>query len=175
MVVPAALARLPRTLQSRLLVMQQARPEDVDAVRKLHAANGIAAEIAPFFEDVPARLARAQLVVSRAGASTMAELGVTGRPAILVPFARAADDHQTANARAFVAAGAAWMMAEADFTPALLAEALEKLLAGHAALAAAAAAAHRLGRPDAASRLADLAAAAGGSNGDAPVARERAA
>jgi UDP-N-acetylglucosamine--N-acetylmuramyl-(pentapeptide) pyrophosphoryl-undecaprenol N-acetylglucosamine transferase len=173
--VPAALAQLEPALQRRLRVMQQARPEDLAEVQRAHAANGIAAEVAPFFEDVPARLARAHLVISRSGASTVAELTTLGRPAILVPYRFAADDHQSANARALAEANAAWVMPEASFTPPLLAMRLTTLLAAPHMLGAAAAAAHRLGRPDAAERLADLVAAAAGHNGaDKPV-REHAA
>jgi UDP-N-acetylglucosamine--N-acetylmuramyl-(pentapeptide) pyrophosphoryl-undecaprenol N-acetylglucosamine transferase len=165
-VVPAALALLEPSLRSRLAVTQQARSEDVAEVKSAHAANAIAAEIAPFFEDVPARLARAQLVISRAGASTVAELAAIGRPALLVPYRLAADDHQTANAKALASSGAAWVMAESEFTPERLAARLAALFASPAQLEAAALAAHRVGRPDAAARLADIvAAAAGGSNG----------
>ena len=174
-VVPAALAQLPPALRRRLTVMQQARPEDVETVRRTHAANGIAAEVAAFFDDIPARLARAQLVICRAGASTVAELTVVGRPAILVPYRHAAEDHQTANARAIAAAGAAWTMDETAFTPTLLAERLTTLLAAPAQLTAAAAAAQRLGRPDAAARLADLTLAAAGGNGEPTLVREHAA
>lgn len=165
-VIPAALALLPPELRGRLRLVQQARAEDVDAVRRAHAESGVTAELATFFDDVPARLARAHLVISRSGASTVAELTVMGRPAILVPYLHAADDHQTANAKALAAAGAAWIMPQLEFTPAALAERLTALLAAPTALAAAAKAAEQLGRPDAARRLADLvAAAAGGSNG----------
>ncbi|HXP31039.1 MAG TPA: undecaprenyldiphospho-muramoylpentapeptide beta-N-acetylglucosaminyltransferase [Stellaceae bacterium] len=175
-VVPGALAQLPPALRRRLVVTQQARSEDLEAARHTYAASGIAAETAAFFDDIPARLARAQLVICRAGASTVAELAVVGRPAILVPYRYAAEDHQTANANGFAAAGAAWVMPEAELTPALLAERIAALLAAPAELAAAAAAAQRLGRPDAAARLADLViAAAGGSNGDAELPREKAA
>lgn len=174
-VVPAALAQLPPALRRRLTVMQQARPEDVETVRRTHAANGVTAEVAAFFDDIPARLARAQLVICRAGASTVAELTVVGRPAILVPYRYAAEDHQTANARAIAAAGAAWMMDETAFTPTLLAERLATLLAAPAQLATAAAAAQRLGRPDAAARLADLTLAAAGGNGASTLVREHAA
>jgi len=155
-VVPAALKLLPAPLKARLRLAQQARPEDLDAVRAAYAGSGIAAETAAFFADVPARLARAQLVIARAGASTVAELCVTGRPAILVPYGAATDDHQAANADALAAAGAAWVLREANFTPAALARRIETLLAAPDLLSAAAAAAHRLGRPDAAKRLADL-------------------
>jgi UDP-N-acetylglucosamine--N-acetylmuramyl-(pentapeptide) pyrophosphoryl-undecaprenol N-acetylglucosamine transferase len=164
-VVPAALALLDPGLRSRLVVMQQVRPEDLAAVRQAHQENGIAAETETFFEDVPARLARAHLVIARAGASTVAELATIGRPAILVPYRFAADDHQSANAAALERAGAAWVMSEAAFTPAALAARIGALLAAPATLAAAAAAALRLGRPDAARDLADLVVAAAGGDG----------
>lgn len=175
-IVPAALALLPRTMRDKLRLVQQARAEDIDAVRRAHAEHGVAAEIATFFDDVPARLARAHLVISRSGASTVAELTVIGRPALLVPYLHAADDHQTANAQALAAAGAAWIMPQPAFTAAALAERLVALLAAPATLAAAARAAETLGRPDAAARLADLvAAAAGGSNGQSAPPHEAAA
>ena len=172
-VIPSALALLPPDLRARLKVMQQARPEDVDQVREAHRRNAINAEVAPFFHDLPERLARAHLVIARAGASTIAELCVMGRPAILVPYAQAADDHQSFNARALGDAGAAWVMPETAFAPAALAAQLATLLAAPELLTLAAAAAHKLGRPDAAERLADLVIACAGANGGA--ARERAA
>jgi UDP-N-acetylglucosamine--N-acetylmuramyl-(pentapeptide) pyrophosphoryl-undecaprenol N-acetylglucosamine transferase len=159
-VIPGALAGLPEPLRRRIRLTQQARPEDLDAVRAAYAASGIAAEIRPFFEDVPARLARAHLVIARSGASTVAELTVMGRPAILVPYRYAADDHQTANARALEAAGAAWLMSEAAFTAQALSKRLAALMEDPERLATAARAAHGLGRPDAADRLADLVLAA---------------
>jgi UDP-N-acetylglucosamine--N-acetylmuramyl-(pentapeptide) pyrophosphoryl-undecaprenol N-acetylglucosamine transferase len=175
-VVPAALALLEPALKARLMVMQQARSEDLADVRGAYQTSGIAAETATFFDDVPARLARAHLVIARAGASTVAELTSVGRPAILVPYRYAADDHQTANARALADAGAAWMVGESEFTPDRLAGMLSSLLATPDALSSAASSSHRLGRPDAASRLADLVvAAAGGSNGEAPMPEEHAA
>lgn len=170
-VIPDALARLPATLKGRFALMQQARPEDIERVRAAHRANGIAAEVAPFFTDIPERLARAHLVIARAGASTVAELCVAGRPAILVPYAAAADDHQTVNARALGDAGAAWVMPESEFTPDALATRLAALLDAPQSLATAAAAARSLGMPDAAARLADLVLAC--ANGNDP--REHAA
>ncbi|MGA3305757.1 MAG: undecaprenyldiphospho-muramoylpentapeptide beta-N-acetylglucosaminyltransferase [Stellaceae bacterium] len=155
-VVPAALALLPAPLRVRIKLAQQARPEDIAAVRAAHAANGIKAETAIFFSDMPARLARAHLVISRAGASSVAEICAVGRPAILVPYRFAADDHQTANAEALRQSGAAWVMAERDFTPVALAQRLENLFSQPALLEASASSAFRHGRPDAARRLADL-------------------
>ncbi len=155
-VVPAALARLPDALCARLSVVQQCRAEDLERVRTIYAASGIEAELATFFPDVAERLAAAHLVIARAGASTVAELAVAGRPAILVPLPGAIDDHQSANAEALVAARGASMMAQRHFTPEALAERLAGLLATPDLLAHAAAAARNLARPDAAARLAEL-------------------
>jgi UDP-N-acetylglucosamine--N-acetylmuramyl-(pentapeptide) pyrophosphoryl-undecaprenol N-acetylglucosamine transferase len=155
-VIPAALARLPEALRRRLRVTQQARAEDLEAVRRAHSTNGVAAELATFFNDVPARLAQAHLVISRSGASTVAELAMIGRPAILVPYLHATDDHQTANARALEKAGGAWVISQSLFTPDTLAERLVALANAPKQLASAASAAHTLGRPNAARALADL-------------------
>jgi UDP-N-acetylglucosamine--N-acetylmuramyl-(pentapeptide) pyrophosphoryl-undecaprenol N-acetylglucosamine transferase len=174
-VTPAAFAGLPEAVRRRLRVTQQARAEDIEAVRRAHAESGVAAELATFFADVPERLARAHLVVSRSGASTVAELAMIGRPAILVPYLHAADDHQTANARALEKAGGAWVMPHAAFTAEALAAKLGQLMQAADSLARAAAAAHGLGRPDAARVLAELVIVAiGGRNGH-PVPRENAA
>ncbi|MCC7275183.1 MAG: undecaprenyldiphospho-muramoylpentapeptide beta-N-acetylglucosaminyltransferase [Alphaproteobacteria bacterium] len=153
--IPAAVALLPAALRARLRVSQQARAEDVAAVTAAYADLGVAATVARFFDDVPDRLADTALVIARSGASTVAELATAGRPAILVPYRHAADDHQTDNARHLADAGAAWLLAEPDFTAATLAPRLAALLADPAGLAAAAARAAALGRPDAAERLAD--------------------
>ena len=174
-IVPAALARLPAALRGRLRLSQQARPEDLAAVHATYAAGGVAAELASFFEDVPARLARAQLVIARAGASTVAELTAIGRPALLIPYPHAADDHQSANAKAFAEAGAGWTMAQPDFTAESLAAFLAEALAAPERLAAAAASAKALGRPQAARSLADLVLAMIGANGNHAPATEDAA
>ncbi|MDE2583645.1 MAG: UDP-N-acetylglucosamine--N-acetylmuramyl-(pentapeptide) pyrophosphoryl-undecaprenol N-acetylglucosamine transferase [Rhodospirillales bacterium] len=155
-VVPAALAALPPALRARLRIVQQCRAEDLARVQAAYAAAGLVAELAPFFADVAVRLAQAHLVISRAGASSVAELAVAGRPALLVPLPGAIDDHQSANARALVAAGAAEAVAQADFTAAALTHRLGAWLSEPARLAAAAAAASGVARVDAAARLADL-------------------
>ena len=155
-VVPPALTLLPRELQQRIRLAQQVRPEDTDFVRSVYAESGIAVEIKRFFDDVPARLADCHLMIGRAGGSTTAELTVIGRPSILVPYAAAIADEQTANARNLVEHGAAWLLPEIEFNPAILSAQLEKILLHPAALARAASAAHRLGQPEAAQRLADL-------------------
>lgn len=158
-VVPAAVARLPEDLRRRLVVVQQCRVEDLERAGAAYRALGIAAELSPFFDDAPQRMAAAHVVISRAGASTVAELAALGRPAILVPYRFAADDHQAANARAVADAGAGWLMSETDFTPEALAERLAQLFADPAALAACAARAAAFARPDAARALADVVAA----------------
>jgi len=162
-VVPAALARLPETLRARLAVVQQCRAEDLEGATRAYAAAGIAAELATFFHDIPDRLAAAHLVIARSGASTVAELAAVGRPAILVPYLHAVDDHQTANARAVDETGGGWLMPQAAFTPEALAARVEALLLLPESLAKAAAAARAAGIPDAAKRLADLVGALAGA------------
>lgn len=175
-VVPRALAMLDPPLRQQFDVAQQARAEDLAAARQIYLDAQITAELATFFDDVPARLASAHLVISRSGASSVAEIAMVGRPAILVPFAAAAEDHQTLNARAFVASGAAWVMAEREFTPESLATHLAGLMTDHARLVHAAAAAAALGQPQAACHLAHLVEQlAGGANGNhAPMERRAA-
>lgn len=155
-VVPEAIERLVPELRARLKIVQQTREDDVERVRAAYARLGVAAEVAPFFADLPARIAHAQIVIARAGASTVAELACIGRPAILVPYPHATDDHQTANAQALEAAGGAWTVADASFTAEILAVRLGALLAEPAPLARLAQSAWSFGKPDAAERLADL-------------------
>jgi len=156
-VVPAAVAALPQDLRTRLKVDQQARPEDLEAVAAAYRAAGVAAAVAPFFKDLPERLAACHLLIGRAGASTVAELAAVGRPAILVPYAHAIDDHQTANAQAIDEAGGAWLIPERCFTAAKLASRIEALAAVPETLANAARAARAVARADAADRLAAMA------------------
>ncbi|EKE45343.1 undecaprenyldiphospho-muramoylpentapeptide beta-N- acetylglucosaminyltransferase [Oceaniovalibus guishaninsula JLT2003] len=156
-VVPAALADLPDALRARLRVAHQARSEDVARVRDAYAAASIPAEVAPFFDDIPRRITEAQLVVARSGASTVADLTAIGRPAILIPFAAAAADHQTANARGMVDAGAAILIPEAQATATALARQVEMILSQPMTATEMARNAQKAGRPDAAERLADLA------------------
>lgn len=154
-VVPAAVALLPADLRRDLVIAQQCRPEDLEAARAAYAAIGQEVELATFFEDVPARMAVADLVLARAGASTIAELLTLAKPALLVPFAAAAEDHQTANARALAEAGAAVLLAQAEASPPALAAELAALLGDPDRRARMAAAAAGLARPDAAARIAD--------------------
>ncbi len=155
-VVPAALASLAEEARARLRVVQQARPEDLAAVRSAYAAAGIDAVVAPFFADLPARVAEAHLVVARSGASTVAELAAIGRPSILVPLPGALDGDQAANALSLSEIGAALVLPQADFTPERLAAEIAGRLADSAGLTEAAAAAKSAGILDAAQRLAAL-------------------
>jgi UDP-N-acetylglucosamine--N-acetylmuramyl-(pentapeptide) pyrophosphoryl-undecaprenol N-acetylglucosamine transferase len=155
-IVPDAIARLPAGMRARLRVTQQCRAEDLDRVRAAYAAGEITAELAPFFSDIADRLRVAHLVIARAGASSVAELAVSGRPSILVPLPGAIDDHQTANAKALAVVGAAWVMPQPAFSAAALAERLATLMADPAALAGAASFARLVARPDAAAALADV-------------------
>lgn len=154
-VVPAALLRLPQDVRGRLNVVQQCRTEDLEDVARIYRDAGIDADLAAFFEDVAERVASAHLVIARAGASTVAELAEVGRPAILVPYPHAADDHQTANARAMEKGGGAWLMSPAAFDPGSLAARIEELACRPELLGAAAAAMHAMGGREAARALAD--------------------
>ena len=152
--VPGALAGLPAEMRSRLRVAQQCRAEDMERVGQAYAASGISAELSPFFDGIPARMAHASLLITRAGASTVAELAVAGRPAVLVPLPGAIDDHQTANARALSAAGGGWVLPQSEIGS--LRDRLASVFAVPDALVRAGAAALSVARPDAAARLADL-------------------
>jgi UDP-N-acetylglucosamine--N-acetylmuramyl-(pentapeptide) pyrophosphoryl-undecaprenol N-acetylglucosamine transferase len=137
-------------------------------VRKHYAELGIPAELTTYIEDMPDKLADAHLVIGRAGASTIAELTAAGRPAILIPFPSATDDHQTANAREMTKAGGARTIQQDDFMPDVLARQIEAMAADPIALNNAAARALSVGRPHAARDLADLVERVG--NGLSPVA-----
>ena len=155
-VVPKAIAALPEALRRNIRVAQQARPEDVERVDAFYAARGISADIRTFFDDMPTRLAEAQLVISRSGASTVADLTVIGRPAVLVPYAAATADHQSANARQMVDAGAAILMPERLFTAEALAEHMETVLLHPDGALQMSRAALSCGMPDATARLVAL-------------------
>jgi len=155
-VVPDGLGLLPEHFRRRLQVTQQCRAEDIEAVRAKYAKLGIPADLATYLTDMPEKLAWTHLVIARAGASTIAELTAAGRPAILIPLPSATDDHQTSNAREMAKAGGARMIAQRSFTPIELAKQMQKLGLDPQALANAAARARAVGRPKAASDLADL-------------------
>ncbi len=154
--VPPAIAALAPDLRARLRIVQQCREEDLARTRAAYDDLGIAAELAMFFTDMAERIGSAHLVISRAGASTLSELAVIGRPAILVPYPHALDRDQAENARALCTAGGGWLMEEADLTPEKLAARLAELMVDPALLARAADAAGTLGAPQAVARLADL-------------------
>jgi UDP-N-acetylglucosamine--N-acetylmuramyl-(pentapeptide) pyrophosphoryl-undecaprenol N-acetylglucosamine transferase len=157
-VIPAAIAMLPDDLRFRLRVVHQVREEQAEAARAIYARAGIAAaEVAPFFKDMAERYARAHLIIARAGASSVTEIAVVGRPAIFVPLAIAADDHQTANAEGLTSIGAADALKETEFTPESLVKLLALRLDDPHGLTVRAAAAKAAGKPDAAQTLADLA------------------
>jgi UDP-N-acetylglucosamine--N-acetylmuramyl-(pentapeptide) pyrophosphoryl-undecaprenol N-acetylglucosamine transferase len=155
-IVPAAIGLLDGGLRARLAIVQQARDEDISRVRQAYTRLAVAAEIAPFFADLPARLAASHLVVARSGAGTVAELAAIGRPAILVPLPHALDQDQFANAGVLEQAGGALRLPQDAFTPRRLAAEIAGLAAAPQKLAAMAAAAKSMGRLDAAERLADL-------------------
>jgi UDP-N-acetylglucosamine--N-acetylmuramyl-(pentapeptide) pyrophosphoryl-undecaprenol N-acetylglucosamine transferase len=156
-VVPSALEALPEGLREVLRVSQQVRPEDLATVAGTYRRTGIAADLNTFFDDMPARLARAHLVICRAGASSVAELAAVGRPAVLIPYPHATDGHQTANARAFAEAGGGWVIPQSSLSSSTLAFYLGRLLTDGAALSAAAQRAGALRRRDATKCLARLA------------------
>jgi UDP-N-acetylglucosamine--N-acetylmuramyl-(pentapeptide) pyrophosphoryl-undecaprenol N-acetylglucosamine transferase len=166
-VVPAGLGLLQPSLRHRLQVVQQCRPDDIERVRNTYAALHIPAELLTYIEDMPEKLADAHLIIGRAGASTIAELTAAGRPAILIPFPSATDDHQTANAREMTRAGGARTIQQDDFTPEVLARQIEAMAVDPIAINNAASRALAVGRPHAARDLADLVERVGG--GLAPV------
>jgi UDP-N-acetylglucosamine--N-acetylmuramyl-(pentapeptide) pyrophosphoryl-undecaprenol N-acetylglucosamine transferase len=155
-VVPQAIADLPDALRRNLRISHQARNEDAARVTAFYAEHGIDAEVQPFFQDVPERMSEAQLVISRAGASSIADLTVIGRPSILIPFAAAAGDHQTANARGLVDAGAAILIPENMLDPASLTAQISAVLSQPGAALQMSLAALRVGAPNATEHLVAL-------------------
>ena len=155
-IVPDAICRLPGAVRENLKVSHQARGEDQERVVDAYARANIAAEVEPFFEDVPRRMADAQLIISRSGASSVADISVVGRPSILIPFAAATADHQTANARGLVDAGAAMLIPESALDPASLSEQILAILTTPGTASKMQQNALAQGLPDAADRLAAL-------------------
>ncbi|MBO9446520.1 UDP-N-acetylglucosamine--N-acetylmuramyl-(pentapeptide) pyrophosphoryl-undecaprenol N-acetylglucosamine transferase [Ruegeria sp. R14_0] len=155
-VVPDAIAALPENLRHHIRVAHQARDEDGERVTAFYAEHGIRAEVLPFFDDVPRRMSDAQLVISRSGASSVADISVIGRPSILVPFAAAAGDHQTANARGLVQAGGAILIPENALDVSALTEQITAVLTNPEAAQKMAHAALSTGAPDATERLVAL-------------------
>lgn len=155
-IVPAAIELLPEAARRNLVIVQQARSEDLGRVRETYTRLDVEAEVEPFFADLPMRIARSHLVIGRAGASTVSELAVIGRPAILVPLPHSLDQDQAANARQFTACGAGTVIDQSAFSPQWLASFLLDALSDPEGLARSAAEAKRTGIVDAADRLASL-------------------
>ena len=154
--VPPALAAMPPATRARLRVVQQCREEDISRVRAAYAAACIAAELAPFFRDLPERMAAAHLVVARSGASSVSELAVLGRPSILVPLPHSLDNDQLNNAQLLAEVGGAWCMEQKDLTQSRLTTEIAALIDSPLRLATAAEAARTAGKPAAVKLLADL-------------------
>lgn len=154
--MPGVAAALPEALRKRLIITQQCREEDMQRTTEAYRTSGIRAELNPFFMDMPQRMAASHLVFCRSGASSIAELGVVGRPAILVPLPHALDNDQLRNAESFEAAGAGWLKPQSGIETSGFAAFLAGLLSKPEGLKEAAGAALRHGKPDAARRLADL-------------------
>ncbi len=155
-VVPAAIAALPDEIRAHVSVTHQAREEDHDRVSNFYAEHGIRADVLPFIHDVPKRMAEAQLVISRAGASSVADISVIGRPSILVPLAMAIRDEQTANARGLVDAGAAILIPESRLDVATLSGEIARVLGNPQAAAVMSAQALAQGKPEATEELVAL-------------------
>ncbi|MEP2641986.1 UDP-N-acetylglucosamine--N-acetylmuramyl-(pentapeptide) pyrophosphoryl-undecaprenol N-acetylglucosamine transferase [Roseobacter sp.] len=155
-VIPPAIAALPMEMLKNIRVSHQARDEDQERVAAFYAQHGIKADVQPFFQDVPRRITEAQLVISRAGASSVADLSVIGRPSILIPFAAATGDHQTANARGLVEAGGAIMIPESRLEVNAVAEQILSVLDNPDAAMRMARAAAVFGKPDATDMLVDM-------------------
>jgi UDP-N-acetylglucosamine--N-acetylmuramyl-(pentapeptide) pyrophosphoryl-undecaprenol N-acetylglucosamine transferase len=155
-VVPSALIGMPEHVRARLQVTQQVREQELAEVTALYKNAGIDADLAPFFADIPERMASAHLVIARAGASSVTELAVIGRPSVLIPLGIAMDDHQTGNAQVLVKAGAARLIPEPAFVAGELQTQLEELLNSPAALAQMAIAAAHVAPDNATAKLADL-------------------
>ncbi|SEO34620.1 UDP-N-acetylglucosamine--N-acetylmuramyl-(pentapeptide) pyrophosphoryl-undecaprenol N-acetylglucosamine transferase [Salinihabitans flavidus] len=151
--VPAAIAALPEWVRGNLRVSHQARQEDEERVIRFYAEHGITADVQTFFHDVPRRMSEAQLVISRAGASSVADISVIGRPSILIPYAVATGDHQTANARGLSEAGAAIVIPESRLTEEVLTDQIGAVLCNPDGALKMAQAALSVGRPDATQAL----------------------
>ncbi len=154
-VIPRAFTTIPENLRQRFYITQQCRSEDIKSVEEQYRQAGVSVELKTFFDNVPQLMGAAHIVITRSGASTVAELAETGRPSILVPYPNATDDHQTANARSIEAAGAGWLITNDSFTPETVATHLTRLVQTPEIAEAAAGAAHSIGGNNAASRVVD--------------------
>ena len=155
--LPKALLKLPDSVRSQMVITQQARPEDVDDLQKLYQDAGFyATTVQSFFDNMPELLARSNLVIGRAGSSTLAELAIVGRPGIYVPLPSAADNHQFENARQFAESGAGWLVVESDFDADNLAKRLQELIENKEELKTASTASFALAHPDVAEKMVAL-------------------
>ena len=164
--VPEAIARLPEQIRKHVSVCQQARPEDAERVADFYAGQGMRADVQPFFDDIARRISEAQLVIARAGASSVADISVIGRPAILIPYPHATADHQSANAAPLAEAGAAVVLPEDGLSAERLSQAMAEILGDPERAATMAAAALAASRPDATERLVALVEDLAGQGGE---------
>lgn len=165
-VVPSAICLLPDALRSRIEISQQVRGPELERVAQQYLDCGVICDLRGFFDDMPERLGAAHLVISRAGASTVAELAAAGRPGLMVPYPSATDDHQTANAQHLAKAGGGWVMPQSGLSAESLAERLESLLTNPAHLARASRCAQAFAHSGAATNLADVVCGVSNSNGN---------
>tara|TARA_S200000501_G_scaffold135342_1_gene128082 strand:- start:2634 stop:3776 length:1143 start_codon:yes stop_codon:yes gene_type:complete len=155
-VVPSALAKIEKNLRSRIKVIHQSRPEDIKRTKLAYRNIEIDADVESFFNDAPMRIASSHLVICRAGASTIAELSAIGRPAILVPYKYAVDDHQFFNAKAFEEVGGGWLIKEDHFTSFVLEQKLKLLFSDQGSLKAAQLASRGFGKREASIKIAEI-------------------
>lgn len=155
-VVPKAIGLLPEAVRERLRIVQQARPEDLERVIAAYDVIGVRADVEPFINEIPSLLSEAQLIISRAGASSISEISLVGRPAIFVPYAAAAADHQSKNAQILVNSGAAFLISESDLSATLLAQQIADILLYPDVAEKMVAASLLQAQPDATIRLAGL-------------------
>ncbi len=155
--LPKALLNLPDSIRAQMIITQQARPEDVDDLQKLYQDAGFyATTVQSFFDNMPELLARSNLVIGRAGSSTLAELAIVGRPGIYIPLPTSADNHQFENARQFAESGAGWLVVEKDFDADALSKRLQELILNLPELKTAAKASAALAHPDVAQKMVEL-------------------
>ena len=154
-IVPKAFAALPADMKARLRVVQQSRPDKVDEVKAFYAEQDIDAEVQAFFSDMPDRIRDTHFMITRSGASTVAELTTAGRPALYVPYPWNRDNQQVFNAQAVLSVGGGWMIQEKNLTVGGLVEALKPLFENPSMLARTAHSARTIGQPQAAKRMAD--------------------
>ncbi|WP_417710567.1 undecaprenyldiphospho-muramoylpentapeptide beta-N-acetylglucosaminyltransferase [Roseibium aggregatum] len=166
--LPPAVEQLPADMRARLRIVQQCRPEDMERVQAVYDSLNVQAECAPFFQDMPQRIAQSHLVICRSGASSVSELSVLGRPSILVPLPGAIDQDQAANAKVLEKAGGAWPIRQADLVPERLAQELTRFMNAPELLGEAAQKARSVAMPDAVKRLADLVEKVAENQGERP-------